>query len=301
MPEELKNNAEPQATAQGTAQPPEAQQSESTTPDVMTSDLEDKSIDELKAIEKQLKEAASKEENGEEEAPAPDAAKPKGDAKPPEPPPQKVDYETEYKKSQSMIGRQSNEIGELRRQIAELMAKVNPPADQKKISDEELAALQIENPRKAAEIIEAERLAERQRFEEIQRQESAKRAETVKQLAPDLAENVDEIVNLLQTEDRVPDDQLILIAKNFDKLSPDTQYQFNMRAKAAKKIRDLEKQIAELKAVPEKISAAKGQPSILQKTPTMAPNASRNYTDAELDEMTPEQLRALENEMKKKG
>lgn len=304
MPEDLLNIDGTQGTEAEANQEQQIQQSEPTQSDAIADDLEDKSIDELKALEKQLKTTASKEDNGEADSEA-DKPKPdeKQDGKPKPEAGQKKDFEKLFADSQTMIGRQSNEIGELRRQLSEVLGKLNPaPPDSQKISDEELAALQIENPRKAAEIIEAERRSEEMRRNELMRVEDEKRSETVRALAPDLVENAPEVLRILKEVDKVPDDQLLHIARNFNRLPPETQYQLNMRAKDQKKIAALEAEIAKLKEVPGKIAAAANKPSsILQKTPSSAPGATRDYSPEELDAMSVEDLKKLEREMKKKG
>jgi len=293
MPEQL--NIDGQETAKEVVQTPEVQTSEPekvvVEKEPESDNYDDKSIEELKEIERKLK-AEPQAENGEKEAS--EVENPKVEEKP------KIDYEKEWKASQSMIGRQSQEVREVRQRIAELEAKLNQkatPEPEPSMSDDELTALMLESPRKALAVVKGEEQA----VEEKRRSEMIERSRVLKTIAPDLEANAEMISRIMKDEDGLTDEQILHIAKNIDRVPQDIIFNYNQRAKAAKKMAEYEAQIAKLKGIPEKISdAAKGQ-SILSKTASAATTGIREYSDAELDAMSPAELKKLEKELKKRG
>lgn len=292
------NGAEPQS-----AQLPEPEKIE---PSLELNDLEDKSVEELKEIEKKLKNDAREdnvEEEVSEETDSPKAKEPERE----ENKEVKRDVEKELKDAQSYIGRQSNVIGEknkenaeLRRRIAELEERALNPQKAEAESEEEkakIAAMMLEDPERAIAYVEQKK----QQKEFVRRQEIEKRDSWLKEKAPDLNEYGMDMVKILTDRDGLSPQQVKEIADNLDKVSPLDVYHLYDRARMARENQRLQAEIEKLKNLPNKIAEASRGQSIITRTASAAPGTSKKYTDAELDAMSPAELKKLENELKRKG
>jgi hypothetical protein len=218
----------------------------------------------------------------EPEAPAPNADKAE---------PIKVDLEAENGKLkkqlenlQAIFGRQSNELGELRKVLKDKPTSADFDAD----------------PVKAAEDLQARQDQEK----EIQKieQDQAVKATAIRnmqfltQYAPDLPANADLIREVLKKEDKLEDGDINKFTGEIFLQNPWGVYQLNQRAKLFKQIKELNAEIEKLKQVPaatlnrikqinqvaSNITAAAGQ-AVQPVNSDIEPVALANLSDDELE------------------
>lgn len=217
------------------------------------------------------------------EAPAPNADKAAD--------PIKVDLEAENGKLrkqlenlQTIFGRQSNELGEMRKMLKDKPTSADFDAD----------------PVKAAEDLQARQEQER----EIQKveQDQAVKATAIRnmqfltQYAPDLSANADLIREVLKKEDKLEDGDINKFTGEIFLQNPWGVYQLNQRAKLFKQIKELNAEIEKLKQVPaatlnrikqinqvaSNITAAAGQ-AVQPVNSDIEPSALANLSDDELE------------------
>lgn len=203
----------------------------------------------------------------------------------------KVDLEAENGKLkkqlenlQAIFGRQSNELGELRKMLKDKPTAADFDAD----------------PVKAAEDLQARQEQER----EIQKieQDQAIKATAIRnmqfltQYAPDLSANAELIREVLKKEDKLDDGDINKFTGEIFLQNPWGVYQLNQRAKLFKQIKELNAEIEKLKQVPaatlnrikqinqvaSNITAAAGQ-AVQPVNSDIEPSALANLSDEELE------------------
>lgn len=216
---------------------------------------------------------------------------PEAPAKADKAPEPKVDLEAENGKLrkqlenlQAIFGRQSNELGEMRKRLKDKPTSADFDAD----------------PVKAAEDLQARQEQER----EIQKieQDQAVKATAIRnmqfltQYAPDLQANAELIREVLKKEDKLEDGDINKFTGEIFLQNPWGVYQLNQRAKLFKQIKELNAEIEKLKQVPaatlnrikqinqvaSNVTAAAGQ-AVQPVNSDIEPSALANLSDDELE------------------
>jgi hypothetical protein len=126
---------------------------------------------------------------------------------------------------------------------------VQPDNGPKQMTNEELTALWLEDPRKAYEALRTE---EQQR--EMAKHEAVReKMDKLKSVAPDLTDYAIDITEVMKERDGFDEAYIKGLAENIDKLPPDMIYSYYDRARQHREIKSLKKEIESLKAKPARI------------------------------------------------
>lgn len=208
----------------------------------------------------------------------------------------KVDLESENAKLRKQLdhlrqvfGRQSNELGELRKTL-----KSRPTAEE-----------YDQDPVKASEQLQEHREQLRQIAEKEQAQQlhatAIQNMEFIAQFAPDLNANAETIRHLLTEEDKLPESDIQRLFSEIYLQNPWGVYQLNQRARASAQIKALKAEVEKLKKAPKEVAdRIAGVSKIASNVKASTGNASSapasGISDAELAAMDDEALKQhLEN------
>lgn len=193
--------------------------------------------------------------------------------------------------AQSMIGRQANEIGNLRKTVAEMTPKPAPVTADQVLSD----------PVNSTKKLVQEELAERQRKDQEAAQ--AQRA-YMEQAAKFITEKVPNVIDLLPAmaeelkEDGLPDDYIQQFIKNPLSENPVIVVQLAKRAAMKREVLELKNGKIELERKPgelvEKINqAAKTKPAVSGSHGRASGTGTSGYTREQITKMSTKELEEL--------
>jgi hypothetical protein len=182
----------------------------------------------------------------------------------PEPQAEVAKYQKMVQDSQSMIGKQANEIGTLRKQVAELSARVNPPAP--KVQPDEFFQNPTEATKKIVREVQEEVNSEAETHRTAVIEARTQSAHFISGVVPNVMDLIPEMKEVALS-DGIPADRVEAFAQDILSESPLIVVQLARRAEQLKRVRELETENKQLKQKPGQMlkrieQATKAKPSV---------------------------------------